>query len=45
MVGYWNQHFTLVPLNMVAGMRKRLDPSSGVWQRVLENTGQPASMI
>jgi len=45
MVGYWNQHFTLVPLTMVAGRRKRLDPASGVWQRVLENTGQPASMI
>ena len=44
MVGYWNQTFTYVPLSLVAGQRRQVDPSGGIWQRVLEATGQPRSI-
>lgn len=40
MIGYWNQHFTQVPLSLVANRRKRLEPGSDVWQQVLGATGQ-----
>ncbi|MGD8865970.1 MAG: ATP-dependent 6-phosphofructokinase [Gemmatimonadales bacterium] len=43
MVGYWNHTFTHVPLRLVAGKRKRLDPHGEVWRRVLATTGQPLS--
>ena len=45
MVGFWNHRYTLVPLPLVAGRRKQLDPDGGIWQRVLGTTGQPPSMI
>jgi 6-phosphofructokinase 1 len=45
LVEYWNQHFTHVPMELAIAHRKRLDPHGEVWQRVLEATGQPASMI
>jgi len=45
MVGWWNNSFTHVPLSVVAGDRKHLDPLSGTWQRVLDSTGQPISMV
>ncbi len=38
MIGHWNQHFTHVPLTMVAGRRRQLDHDT--WQQVLETTGQ-----
>lgn len=41
MVGYWNQHFTHVPISLAAAPRKQLDPSGELWQRVLGATGQP----
>jgi len=44
MVGYWNQHFTHVPIPLVVAQRGQLDPQDLVWQRVLEATGQPATM-
>lgn len=44
MVGFWNQHFTHVPLKLI-NQRKSLEPSGEIWQRVLETTGQPASMV
>jgi len=45
MVGFWNHRFTHVPLPLVAGRRKQLEPAGETWQRVLETTGQPASMV
>ncbi|MEM7355585.1 MAG: ATP-dependent 6-phosphofructokinase, partial [Acidobacteriota bacterium] len=42
MVGFWNHRFTHVPLTLVAGRRKHLEPLGETWQRVLETTGQPA---
>jgi 6-phosphofructokinase 1 len=43
-VGVWNQRFTHVPIPLVVHERRQVDPRSDVWQRVLEATGQPASM-
>ncbi|MEM6796022.1 MAG: ATP-dependent 6-phosphofructokinase [Acidobacteriota bacterium] len=45
LIGFWNRHFTHVPIDAAVRERKRLDPKGAVWQRVLEATGQPASMI
>ena len=45
MVGFWNHRFVHVPLSLVAGRRKQLEPSGEIWQRVLSTTGQPRSMV
>jgi 6-phosphofructokinase 1 len=45
LVGSWNQRFTHVPISLAVAKRKQLDPTSEVWKRVLETTGQPVSMI
>ncbi len=45
MVGYWNQRFTHVPIPLVVTSRKHIDPNGAFWQRVLEATGQPATMM
>jgi 6-phosphofructokinase 1 len=44
-IGFWNQSFTHVPIPLAVAERKRLDPYGEVWQRVLEATGQPFSMV
>jgi 6-phosphofructokinase 1 len=44
-VGYWNQNFTHVPIPLAVDERKQVDPDGEIWQRVLEATGQPASMV
>jgi 6-phosphofructokinase 1 len=44
-VGFWNQHFTHVPIAVAVAHRQRLDPHDETWQRVLDATGQPASMV
>jgi 6-phosphofructokinase 1 len=41
MVGYWNQYFTHVPIALATTKRKKIDPGSELWQRVLGSTGQP----
>ena len=41
-VGYWNQHFTHVPIPVAIERRQQLDTSADVWRSVLEATGQPA---
>ena len=41
-VGFWNQHFTLVPIPMAVSARKRIDPQGSLWQSVLQATGQPS---
>ncbi len=45
MVGFWNHRFTHVPLALVAGRRKQLEPDGEIWQRVQGTTGQPTSMV
>lgn len=44
-IGYWNHHFTQVPIALAVGHRKQLDPQGPEWQSVLQATGQPASML
>jgi 6-phosphofructokinase 1 len=43
-VGFWNRHFTHVPIPVAVATRKQLDPEGAIWQGVLKATGQPASM-
>jgi 6-phosphofructokinase 1 len=45
LVGVWNQRFTHVPIPVAIGSRKQLDPAGESWQRVLEVTGQPGSLV
>lgn len=40
-VGYWNQNFTLVPIDLAVSTRKRIEPDGHLWQSVLQATGQP----
>lgn len=44
-VGTWNQRFAHIPIRLGVASRKRLDPLGEVWQRVLDTTGQPVSMV
>ena len=39
-VGYSNGKFVHVPLEIVAGKRKRIDPHGELWRSALETTGQ-----
>ena len=41
LIGYWNQHFTHVPMGVATETRKRLDPDGEFWQSVVTATGQP----
>jgi len=42
--GYWNDHFTLMPIETVVAKRKKIDVEGELWWNVLEATGQPISM-
>ena len=44
LVSFCNDQFVHVPLPLVIGRRKQLDPLGHVWQRVLEATGKPGGM-
>ncbi len=44
-VGYWNDHFTHVPLKAAGSVPKKLDPEGNFWQSVVECTGQPQNMV
>jgi 6-phosphofructokinase 1 len=43
-VGFWNNHFTLLPIPVVIAKRKKIDVEGELWWNVLEATGQPISM-
>lgn len=43
-VGFWNNHFTLIPIPMAVAQRKKIDVEGELWWNVLEATGQPISM-
>jgi 6-phosphofructokinase 1 len=43
-VGFWNNQFTLMPIQMVIAKRKKIDVEGELWWNVLEATGQPISM-
>lgn len=40
-VGCWNSHFTLLPINLAVNKRKMISTESELWSNVLETTGQP----
>jgi len=40
-IGFLHQRFIHVPIELLAGQTKRLDPASGWWSSVLAATGQP----
>ncbi len=42
--GFWNNQFTLMPIEMVVANRKKIDVEGELWWNVLEATGQPISM-
>lgn len=39
-IGYWNQHFTHIPIALATLRRKKVDPAGYLWQTVLGTTGQ-----
>ncbi|MCX7049786.1 MAG: ATP-dependent 6-phosphofructokinase [Candidatus Sumerlaeota bacterium] len=43
-VGYWNQHYTHVPIAPAIGSRKAIDTDGPEWRAVMEATGQPPTM-
>jgi 6-phosphofructokinase 1 len=43
-VGFWNQHFTHVPIALASSTRKTIDPDGDLWSHVLASTGQPRDM-
>ena len=44
MVGYWNGHFTHVPLEVVNKNQKRINPHGEFWRQVLFSTGQAGDL-
>lgn len=40
-VGRWHRRFTHVPLSLITGDKKRVDPDGAQWLSVIEATGQP----
>jgi 6-phosphofructokinase 1 len=40
-IGFLHERFIHVPIGLLAGHSKRLDPASGWWRSVLASTGQP----
>lgn len=40
-IGFHNERFIHVPIELLATQKKRLDPASGWWRSVLATTGQP----
>jgi 6-phosphofructokinase 1 len=42
--GFWNNQFTIMPIEMVVAKRKKIDIEGELWWNVLEATGQPVSM-
>lgn len=43
-IGHSNNQFTHVPIPLVAGKRKMIDPRGRMWEDVLSCTGQPEKM-
>ncbi len=39
-IGYWNQYFVHIPVQLAVSKRKRVDPQGHLWQVVLQITGQ-----
>ena len=44
LVGRWHDTFVHIPLNLVIGGRRKIQPEGDIWRSVLEGTGQPVRM-
>lgn len=44
-VGYLHDEFIHVPTRLGSSVKKRIDPTGGLWTSVLGTTGQPVSMV
>ena len=44
-VGYHHRHFTHLPIAVATAKRRQLQPGGDLWQRVLQSTGQPGSLV
>ena len=40
LIGHWNNHFVHVPMKVIAGHRKKVDPGGSLWRSTLGATGQ-----
>ncbi len=40
LIGHWNNQFVHVPMEVIAGQRKSVDPKGSLWRSALEATGQ-----
>jgi len=40
LIGHWNNQFVHVPMKLLAGKRKNVDPQGSLWRSALEATGQ-----
>jgi 6-phosphofructokinase 1 len=45
LVGRWHDTFVHIPLNLVIGGRRKIQPEGDIWRSVLEGTGQPVRMF
>ena len=45
LVGRWHGSFVHLPISLATQGRAKVNPDSDLWHAVLENTGQPASLI
>ena len=45
LVGYWHGEFTHVPLQAVAGRKKKIELHQAIWKSVLATTGQPSEWV
>ena len=43
-VGYWNTHFTVLPIPMAVEKRKKISTEGELWSNVIETTGQPKKL-
>ncbi len=44
-VGYWNTHFTVLPIPMTVEKSKRISTEGELWSNVIETTGQPKKIL
>jgi 6-phosphofructokinase 1 len=44
LVGRWHDTFVHIPLDLVIGGRRKIEPEGDIWRSVLEATGQPVGM-
>ncbi len=45
LAGLWNGHFVHIPMEKAVEARKKVDPAGLLWQSILDNTGQPATLV